>query len=150
MEKDGAAWLAWAKKQGRLQVLSQPRVMTQDNQPAHISIGRVVPIGRPEPGTHGPAKSNHDQTEQVQVGLTVDVTPRVSPEGLVVVALDVERTSLVDLNGAAGPTIGRTGVQTTVSAKDGHTIIVGGLMVRAEDGHRGTIIAVTPRVNPKR
>jgi type II secretory pathway component GspD/PulD (secretin) len=38
MAKDGAAWLAWVKKHGRLEVLSQAQIMTLDNQPAFIKI----------------------------------------------------------------------------------------------------------------
>ena len=109
-----------------------------------------MPAGAPKPGTDGPAKGN--QIEQTEVGLTVGLTPRISPEGLVVMELDVEHASVVNRDGATGPIIGKTIVQTTISAKDGQTIVIGGLTRRAADGHRHRqlIIAVTPRVNPKR
>ena len=122
--------------------------MTLDNQPAFIKIGTTVPTGAPRPGMDGPAQGT--QIEQTEVGLSVGVTPRVSPEGLVVMELDVERATVVNGNGLAGPIIGKTTAQTTISAKDGQTIVLGGLIRRAEDGHRSLIIAVTPRVNPKR
>jgi hypothetical protein len=65
---------------------------------------------------------------------------------LVFVALEVERASLVDREGAVGPTIRKTTVQTTISARDGQTIVVRGLLEPIKDGHGPTIIALTPRV----
>ncbi|MCX7429100.1 MAG: hypothetical protein NTW96_26180 [Planctomycetia bacterium] len=148
MEKDGAAWLAWAGKHGHIEVLSRPQIMTLDNQRAIIKIGATAPTGTPQPGTDGPAKGN--QIEQTEVGLTVDITPRISPQGLVFLVLEVEREWVVKRGGAVDPTIGKTTVQTTISAKDGQTTVLGGLMQRADDGPRQMIIAVTPWVNPKR
>ena len=46
--------------------------------------------------------------------------------------------------------VGTTAVQTTISVKDGHTVVLGGLKHHAEDDRRSLIIAVTPRINPKR
>jgi type II secretory pathway component GspD/PulD (secretin) len=137
MKEDGAAWLAWAAKHGRLDILQRPQVWTLDNQPAVVEVGTTVPI---------PVKGN--EVKQETVGLRVGLTPRISPEGNVLVALDVERGSLVDLNAAAGPTIKRTTVQTSVWAKDGQTIVVSAWVERDKDGEHQMIVAVTPHVNP--
>ena len=72
------------------------------------------------------------------------------PEGLVVMELEVEHSSIVNSDGAAGPIIGRRTVQTTIAAKYGQTTVIGGMMRRAEEGHRQLIIAATPQVNPSR
>lgn len=61
--------------------------------------------------------------------------------------LDVEHAAMVRRDAAGEPIIGKTTVQTTISAKDGQTVVVGGLTQRSADGHRQLIIAVTPRVN---
>jgi type II secretory pathway component GspD/PulD (secretin) len=67
------------------------------------------------------------------------------------VELEVERASIENWDGAAGPTIGKMTVQTTISAKNGQTVILGGLTERAQNGDRKTtIIAVTPRIKPIR
>ena len=124
MEKDGAAWLAWAKKQGRLEVLNRPQIMTLDNQPAIIKVGTTVPVGMPEPGAGGPARTT--PIEKAEIGLTLSLTPRISPEGIVLLALNYERAWVVKRDGTVGPVIGKRTVQATVSAKDGQTIVVGG------------------------
>lgn len=156
MGKDGAAWLAWAKEHGRLEVLSRPQIMTLVNQPAMIRIGTALPRGAPKastsgpprPSTAGPAKL--DGSEPTEAGVTIGVTPSISPEGLIVIELDIEQTSLVNRDEAGAPIIATTKMQTTISAKDGQTVIVGGVLQRSEDAHRRLIIAVTPRVNPAR
>jgi type II secretory pathway component GspD/PulD (secretin) len=148
MEKDGAAWLAWAKEHGRLEVLSRPRIMTLDNQRAVIKIGGVVPSGAPAVGTDSSGKGH--RIERTEVGQTVTVTPRISPEGLVLVELDVERAAVVNRDGASDPTRQKTTIQTSVWTKDGQTTVLPGLIEHGEDGYRQMIVAVTPRVNPKR
>jgi type II secretory pathway component GspD/PulD (secretin) len=148
MEEDGAAWLAWAKNHGRLEILSRPQILTLDNQPATIKIGETVPTSVSRPSTDGPAKGH--QIEQTKVGLAVGLTPRISPAGLILLELEIEHAMIINRDRASGPIIGKTAFQTTISANDGQTIVLGGPMYRAEDGHRSLIIAVTPRVNPDR
>jgi type II secretory pathway component GspD/PulD (secretin) len=148
MEKDGAAWLAWAKKHGRLEVLGRPQIMTLNNQRAFVKIGQRVPAGAPEPAAEGPTKEN--QGEHAEVGLSVELTPSISPEGHVLLDLDLQRASVVRREGTVGPTIGKTAIQTTLKAKEGQTIVVGGPIERAEDGERQLVIAVTPQVSLKR
>jgi beta-lactamase regulating signal transducer with metallopeptidase domain/protein involved in polysaccharide export with SLBB domain len=147
MEEDGAAWLAWAKKHGRLEILSLPQVMTLDGQPAFIQVGTMVPTVASKLETGGPAKDN--QLEQTFVGLNVGLTPRTTPEGFVHMELDIER-AVANEDGADGPNIQKMKVQTTIAAKDGQTIVLGGLNYHVEDDIRSMVIAVTPRVNPKR
>jgi general secretion pathway protein D len=97
--------------------------------------------------TGGPAKDN--QLEQTFVGLNVGLTPRTTPEGFVHMELDIER-AVANEDGADGPNIQKMKVQTTIAAKDGQTIVLGGLNYHVEDDIRSMVIAVTPRVNPKR
>jgi type II secretory pathway component GspD/PulD (secretin) len=65
--------------------------------------------------------------------------------------LDVDRSSALNRDGAAGPTIGKIMLQATISAKDSQTIIVGGLTECSQNGdQKTTIVAVTPCVMPSR
>lgn len=148
MDEDPTAWLDWAKKQGRLRILSQPQIMTLDNQPASIKIGSIVPVvTATQHGGYGTA-TKVEQIEQVEVGLSLKLTPRISPEGLVIMDLDVEYTSVDAHAEASGPTIRKVSAQTTIAVEDGQTMILGGLIQRTENHECRLIIAVTPRVNP--
>lgn len=120
----------------RLEVLARPQIMTLDNQPSYIQVGQRVPrISASTISTVG--QSNSIALENV--GLIVGVTPRVSPEGIVVMDLDAERSELGDVdegipvafsgnNVIRSPIVNLTQAQTTVSAADGETIVLGGLI----------------------
>jgi general secretion pathway protein D len=147
MEKDGAAWLAWAKQHGRLEVLGRPQIMTLDNQPAVIKIGSTVSTGGTKPSIDASTKGS--PIGQAEIGLTVNLTPRISPEGPILLDLDIERASVVNRNGVAGSGVERMSCRTSTWVKDGQTTILHGLVQRTEAGLRETIIAVTARVSPK-
>ncbi len=130
----------------RLDVLSRPQVMTLDNQPAFVQVGERVPrIVATSLNTFGQTNS----IELDNVGLILGVTPRVSPDGTVVMEVDAEKSELgpesegipvsVSAEGTIlrSPRIDITTAQTTVSAATGETIVLGGLITRREfDQHR--------------
>jgi type II secretory pathway component GspD/PulD (secretin) len=122
----------------RLEVLSRPQVMTLENQPAFIQIGKRVPRI-----TGTTILSGSVSTIALEnVGLLLGVTPRVSPEGMVVMEIDAERSEVAPeaegipvsfVNGYVlrSPNINTTLAQTTVSAADGQTIVLGGLITKS-------------------
>jgi hypothetical protein len=76
------------------------------------------------------------------VGLILGVTPRISPEGMVVMEIDAEKSDVgpeaegipVSISGNTvirSPSFNTTMAQTTVSARDGETIVLGGLITRS-------------------
>lgn len=132
--ENGAAWLAEAKTQGRLNVLSRPQIMTLDNQPAFIQVGERVPL----PADDG-------SSEEAHVGLTLGVTPRVTPERSVQLELDLERSAILP---GAIPRVGKRKIETVVTADDGQTVILGGLMTTTDGKSRGLVVTATPHVNP--
>ena len=147
LRAEGAAWLAWAEKQGRLEVLSRPKIMTMENQSASIMIGSLVPTKSPPSVAAGADKI--DQIECAEVGLTVDLTPRLAPDGLIITQLNIERSS-VDGSGTGQPVVAKTSLQTTLSAVGGQTVVLAGPTQRVADSNRRLIIALTPSINPQR
>jgi type II secretory pathway component GspD/PulD (secretin) len=124
----------------RLDVLSRPQVRTLDNQPAFIQVGQRVPRIVATNITEGGLQTNAVELENV--GLILGVTPRISPDGTVVMEIDAEKSSLgleqegipitVSVDGSVirSPRINTTTAQTTVSAASGETIIIGGLITK--------------------
>ncbi len=123
----------------RLEVLSRPQIMTLDNQAAYIQVGQRVPQIR------GVSLTQFGQTNNIDyedVGLILQVIPRISPDGLVVMEIDANRSSVgpeaegipVSITTTGGviraPRINRTLAQTTVQALSGQTVILGGLISR--------------------
>lgn len=121
----------------RVDVLSRPQIRTLDNQPAYIQVGQRVPR------IVGSTVNQNGQSNSVSlenVGLILGVTPRVSPDGTVVMEIDAEKSSLgpeqegipvaVSVDGTVirSPRVDTTTAQATVSAADGETIVLGGLI----------------------
>jgi type II secretory pathway component GspD/PulD (secretin) len=122
----------------RLEVLGRPQIMTLDNQPAFIQIGKRVPRIT---GTQVNQIGQANTIDLVNVGLILGVTPRISPEGMVVMEIDAEKSDVgpeaegipVSISGSTvirSPSFNTTMAQTTVSARDGETIVLGGLITR--------------------
>ncbi len=123
----------------RMEILSRPQIRTLDNQPAFIQVGQRVPR------IIGSTVNQNGQSNSIaleNVGLILGVTPRISPDGTVVMEIDAERSGLgpesegipvsVAPNGSIirSPRVDTTTAQATVSAASGETIILGGLITK--------------------
>ena len=124
----------------RVEVLSRPHVRTLDNQPAFIQVGQRVPRIVQSNITSGGFQSN--QVDLENVGLIIGVTPRISRDGMVVMEIDAEKSALgpeqegvpisVSIDGSVvrSPRVDIRTAQATVSAADGETIVLGGLITK--------------------
>jgi len=124
----------------RLEVLSRPQVMTLDNQPAYIQVGQRVPR------ITGMQTNQTGQTNTItmdNVGLILGVTPRISPDGLVVMEIDAEKSEVGPVEDGIpvavsegveikSPRIDTTTAQTTISASSGQTVVLGGLISKSK------------------
>jgi general secretion pathway protein D len=125
----------------RLEILSRPQVMTIDNQPAFIQVGQKVP--RITNVTINQIGQNNVVALE-NVGLILGVTPRISPDGMVVMEIDAEKSEVapevegipisISATGAVvrSPRYNITTAQTTVSTASGETIVLGGLITKNE------------------
>lgn len=135
--KNVSVLLRALRENRRVDVLSRPQIRTLDNQPAFIQVGQRVPR------IIGSTVNQNGQSNSValeNVGLILGVTPRVSPDGTVVMEIDAEKSSLgpeqdgipvaVSVDGTVirSPRVDTTTAQATVSATDGETIVLGGLI----------------------
>jgi type II secretion system protein D len=123
----------------RVDILSRPQVMTLDNQPAFIQVGQRVPRITSSQVVEGAVINS---TTLENVGIILGVTPRISPDGLVVMEIDAEKSRLgaeedgipisISANGQVirSPIIDTIVAQTTVSAVSGQTVILGGLITK--------------------
>jgi type II secretion system protein D len=116
--------------EGRTEILARPSIMVQDGQAAMISIGDQVPIVKSASVSQGvviPAVDYVDAT------IKLSVTPIINPDGFVNMMIKPEikniSASSQDLgNGIKAPIINTREAETSVTIKDGETIIIGGLI----------------------
>ncbi|MBP88260.1 MAG: hypothetical protein CMJ64_16340 [Planctomycetaceae bacterium] len=129
------------EEQGRLQVLSRPQVMALNNQPAFVQVGRD--IARFNGSTATNTGVTQDVTD-VPTGLILAIEPRINDDGVVVMTVDADKSEqgsaadgTVLSDGAGGtfivPPINRTTAQTTISAKNGQTVVIGGLITKRDE-----------------
>jgi len=119
------------QSQGRLEVLSRPQILAADNEQAEISIGQRVPYVTASRVTEGGTTVNTIQYQDV--GIILQVTPRISPDGFVKMVVAPEISSISDATveiseNLNATIINRRSADTTVTVQDGHTVVIGGLI----------------------
>ena len=116
--------------QGKLEVLSRPQVTVNNNEPALIQVGENVSIVT---GVNQFQDRASVVTEREDVGIIMNVTPSISPDGFVRLEIAPSissvsaRTTQVSEDFEA-PIITQRRVETTVTVKDGQTVVIGGLI----------------------
>jgi type IV pilus assembly protein PilQ len=117
--------LSALQTEGNGEVLSNPRVVTADNQEATIKQGREIPYTVPESGG-GPAT-----TEFKEAVLELKVTPKITPDDRISMKLAVKKDEVGELVPQAGggfvPSIDRREVTTNVLVNNGETVVLGGV-----------------------
>jgi len=115
----------------RAKILQRPRIQTSHNEPASLFVGQ----SRPYPtGSYygGGAYGGYSSIQQMQIGVTLDVTPLINPDGLVVMEIHQKIDSVLDEvvieNVGRVPVTSSKEAATKVSVRDHDTIIVGGLI----------------------
>ncbi len=106
---------------GNGEVIAQPKVTTQDQQTARIESGLQIPFQSQAGGTAGGTT-----TEFVTAALSLEVTPQITPDGRIIMLLDIHQDSVVPGSGAV-PAISTNSVNTRVLVNDGDTVVLGGV-----------------------
>jgi len=111
-------------------VVSEPRVMTQENRPANIVVGTVVPIPLFDFAQESGTRILSGFQDQ-RVGTEVTVTPRVHDSGHITLDINPKVEQIVDyivVNGEKQrPIVSTRQAQTTVMVKSGEIVAIGGL-----------------------
>lgn len=116
---------------GKLDILSRPYILTSDNQQARIMVGQYVPYITDSRITDAGQQIN--TIDYRDIGIILNVTPHINPDGLVIVDVAPEISSISDqtipINSTTNATIFNSrSADTRVGIKNGETIVIGGLM----------------------
>ncbi|MBL8914844.1 MAG: type IV pilus secretin PilQ [Archangium sp.] len=117
--------LSALEAQGSVKTISAPKVTTLDNATARISQGVSIPFSQ--------VSAAGANTQFVEARLSLEVTPHITQDGSVLMAIRAENNQPDPANtGANGqPGITRKEANTNVLVKDGETTVLGGIYVRA-------------------
>lgn len=110
---------------GKGKIVSSPRVITADQQKALIEQGEEIPY---QVATSSGATS----VQFRKAALKLEVTPQITPEGAVILDVDVSKDSRGTSAGSAGFAINTRHVQTKVLVENGGTVVIGGILEENE------------------
>ena len=104
---------------GRGKVVSSPRLITADQIKAVIKQGTRIPYQRA-------TNSGATAIEFIDATLRLEVTPQITPEGNVILDVEVNKDSVGAVT-AGVPSINTKSVKTQVLVENGGTVVIGGI-----------------------
>ena len=109
-----------------IHILATPQIMTTDNEEAEIIVADNIPfLTRQDTSETGVDYSNYEFKD---VGTTLNITPQINQERFVRLKISQEVSQVVDQEQVGLPTTLKRQTKTTVIVKDGHTVVIGGLI----------------------
>ena len=125
---------------GKGKVVSSPRVVTADQTRALIEQGTELPY-------QVASSSGATSIAFRKANLKLEVTPQITPEGNIILDLDVNKDS-VGQSTAAGFAINTKHIKTQVLVENGGTVVIGGIyeLIEREDEARVPLLGDLPVV----
>ncbi len=152
LNREAEAFVDLLQTKGNAQVLSAPSLVVLNNKTASINSGKSIPVSSVslntgggvigDPNNPGGGVSNaFTQVQYRDTGITLDVTPRVNPGGLVYMEIKQEKSvpgaSAEGVNG--NPPVDKSTIQTEIAVQSGETVVLAGLIEESEITSKGGI-----------
>jgi general secretion pathway protein D len=116
-------------------LLQNPQIRALDGQKASLKIGDRVPVatGSFQPGIGGVGINPlvNTQFQYLDVGVNIDVTPRVHASGEVTLKMTMDVSAVTgqqNIGGISQPIIGQRKIEHEIRLKDGEANLLGGIM----------------------
>ena len=142
------------QRDSRVNVLSTPHILTSDNEEAEITVGQNVPFqaGFAPSGLQSLISGSANTQNQVNpllgsfagslgglgsffapiqrqnVELKLKIEPQINESDFVRLAIEEQTEEIASQDPQLGPTTSRRTAKTTVVARDGQTVVIGGLI----------------------
>ena len=122
-------------------VLSRPQIRATSSQPASIQVGQQIPV------VDGVTQTNNFITPTIvqrDVGIILQVTPRITADGSITMDVYAEKSSLspggvpvftdpATGNAIESPILDTAIADTVVSVPNGQTIVIGGMITKSDE-----------------
>jgi len=131
--------IKFLKTQGDVRSISNPKVLTLNNQPALISVGnelfyKIQSNAVIQSGS-GSASTQGETIDSVFAGILLDITPEISDDGSITLKINPSISDTLNTvergNGGARdipPDLSRKQISSVVTMQDGQHVILGGLI----------------------
>jgi general secretion pathway protein D len=128
----------------RTHILQNPQIRVTDGQTAKLRIGSRIPyatgsflpsMGGVSSSTSGYGLLASTQFQFQDIGVNLDLTPRLLPDGEVALHATIEISSLgasMTIGGFSQPTFGQRKIEHDIRLKEGEVNLLGGLIQSTE------------------
>jgi len=129
--------IRFLKTKGDVRSVSSPRVMTLNNQPALISVGKElfykIKTSTTTSGNGASTASEGEKIDSVFAGILLDITPEIDGRGMITLKINpsiTETLSPIQNDGTRSmpPDLVRRQIASVIKVKDGNHAILGGLI----------------------
>jgi len=142
------------QSEGQVEVLAAPSVVVLNNKSANINVGTQIPVvssfintggGVVNPNPNDPNNPGinpgigNSFVQFRDTGITLDVTPRVNPGGLVYLEIKQEKSTpgAADTAVAGNVSVNKRTLETEIAVQSGQTVMLGGLISDEADRSKG-------------
>ena len=119
-----------AETDSHASIIQRPRIQTSQAKAASFFVGQTVPYVTGS--TYGSAYGNSSSYSQLSVGVELDVTPFINPDGLVVMDINQE---IDDISGSTPiegvgniPNTDKRTLSSEIAVRTGDTVMLGGFI----------------------
>ncbi len=139
--------IRFLRTQGDVKAISNPKVMTLNNQPALISVGKELfyktTSTTTTTGTNG-VTSNSEKVDSVFAGVLLDITPEIDNRGTITLKINPSITETLNPVTQSGtrtmpPDLVRRQISTVIKVKNGKHAIIGGLISSVESVEKSKV-----------
>ncbi|MGK2925203.1 MAG: type II secretion system secretin GspD [Lysobacterales bacterium] len=134
--------------------LAAPSLLVRNNATATITVGTQVPVQSTQVNTGGGIGNVVSSAQYVSTGITLTVTPRINPGGLVYmdISQDISRPGArdPDISTSGNPPISNKSVTSQVAVQSGQTVFLGGLISEQDSQGRSGVpyLSRVPLIGP--
>ncbi len=154
--------IKFLQTQGDVTALSNPKILTLNNQPALITVGteyfyKIQQSTNQQGATGGiVATTQNDAIQSVFAGVLLDITPEIAKDGSITLKInpslsetEQDMTQSDSANRIMPPDLARRQLSSVVTVKDGNRIIIGGLISTktTTDGNKIPILGDIPVIS---
>ncbi len=111
---------------GKGKIISSPRVVTADQVEALIEQGTELPYQQA-------TSSGATSVSFRKANLALKVKPQITPDGNVIMTLDINKDSVSPISTSSGLAIDTKHVKTEVLVENGGTVVIGGIYTQDEN-----------------
>jgi len=142
----GQTWdvaLQAAAEDSSVSIIQRPRIQTSQAKAASFFVGNTVPYVNSVYYNSGVGTGASSSYSQLSVGVELDVTPFINPDGLVVMDINQEIDDISGYTAIEGvgnvPNTDKRTLQSEIAVKDRDTIILGGFVRSEKDKNRSGV-----------